>query len=91
MSACCNSVNKSNLQFSGYTFFLQTERWRSYTSTIPKTCYNSSKTEGFSLQVFENSSSEVSEKSEIVAAPKLGEWPEKLLLQKSEDMKLVGQ
>ena len=42
---------------------------------IPKTCYNSSKTAGFTLQVFENSSLEISEKSEIVAtqAPKLGQ------------------
>ena len=55
--------------------YLQTQRWRSYTSTIPKTCYNSSKTAGFTLQVFENSSLEVSEKSEIVAtqAPELGQ------------------
>ena len=29
MSACCNSVNKSNLQFSGRHVYLQTERWRS--------------------------------------------------------------
>ena len=29
MSACCNSVNKSNLQFSGRDVYLQTERWRS--------------------------------------------------------------
>ena len=42
--------------------YLQTQRWRSYTSTIPKTCYNSSKTAGFPLQVFKNSSLEVSEK-----------------------------
>ena len=42
--------------------YLQTERWRSYTSTIPETCYNSSKTPGFTLQVFENSSLEVSGK-----------------------------
>ena len=53
--------------------YLQTEQ--SYTSTIPKTCYNSLKTAGFSLKVFENSSLEVSEKSEIVAtqAPELGQ------------------
>ena len=43
--------------------YLQTERWRSYISKIPKTCYNSSKTAGFPLQVFENSSLEVSEKA----------------------------
>ena len=47
----------------------QTERWPSYTSTIPKTCYNSSKTVGFPLQVFKNSSLAVSEKSEIGARP----------------------
>ena len=29
MSACCNSVNKSNLQFSGRDVYLQTERLRS--------------------------------------------------------------
>ena len=43
--------------------YLQTERWRSYISTIPKTCYNSLKTAGFLLQVFENCSLEVSEKA----------------------------
>ena len=52
-------------------------RWRSrsYISTIPKTRYNSSKTAGFPLQVFEDSSLEVSEKSKIVAtqAPELGQ------------------
>ena len=55
--------------------YLQTERWWFYTSTIPKTCYNSSKTAGFPLQVFKNSSLQVSEKSEIVAtqAPELGQ------------------
>ena len=60
--------------FPAHVYF-QTERWRSYTSTVPKTCYNSSKTAGFTLQVFENSSLEVSEKSEIVAtqAPELGQ------------------
>ena len=47
----------------------QTERWPSYTSTIPKTCYNSSKTAGFPLQVFKNSSLAVSEKCEIGARP----------------------
>ena len=29
MSACCYSVNKSNLQFSGRDVYLQTERWQS--------------------------------------------------------------
>ena len=66
MSACCNFVNKAIFNFPAHVY-LQTERWRSYTSTIPKTCYNSSKTADFPLQVFEISLLEVSEKSEIVA------------------------
>ena len=74
MSACCNSCKQKQFTIFRAHVYLQTERWRSYTSTIPKTCYNSSKTAGFPLQVFENSSLEVSEKSEIVAtqAPELG-------------------
>ena len=71
MGACCNSVNKGNLQFSGHTFVYKQSVDDPYTSTIPKTCYNSSKTAGFPLQVFENSSLEVSEKSEIVATQAL--------------------
>ena len=60
--------------------YLQTQRWRSYTSTIPKTCYNSSKTAGFTLQVFENSSLEVSEKSEIVATQAPGARPDRKVI-----------
>ena len=67
MSACCNSCKQKQFAIFRAHVYLQTERWRSYTSTIPKTCYNSSKTAGFPLQVFENSSLEVSEKSEVVA------------------------
>ena len=59
---------------------LQPERWRSYTSRIPKTCYNSSKTAGFPLQVFENSSLEVSEKSEIVATQAPGAQPDRKVI-----------
>ena len=75
MSACCNSCKQKQFTIFRAHVYLQTERWRSYTSTIPKTCYNSSKTAGFPLQVFENSSVEVSEKSEIVVtqAPELGQ------------------
>ena len=73
-----NSVNKSNLQFSGHTFIYKQsvgDLKLARSSTIPKTCYNSSNTAGFPLQVFENLSLEVSEKSEIVAAqaPELGQ------------------
>ena len=67
MSACCNSCKQKQFTVFRAHVYLQTERWRSYTSTIPKTCYNSSKTADFPLQAFENSSLEVSEKSEIVA------------------------
>ena len=75
MSACCNSCKQKQFTIFRAHVYLQTKRWRSYTRTIPKTCYNSSKTAGFPLQVFENSSLEVSEKSQIVGtqAPELGQ------------------
>ena len=60
-SAWCNCKKKQFTIFRAHVY-LQTERWRSYTNTIPKTCYNCSKTAGFPLHLFENSSLEVSEK-----------------------------
>ena len=71
----CNSVRKSKLQFSGHVY-LQTERWRSYTNTIPKTCYNSSKTAGFPLHLFENSSLEVSENRRSCSKTSTGVRPD---------------
>ena len=54
-SAWCNCKKKQFTIFRAHVY-LQTERWRSYTNTIPKTCYNCSKTAGFPLHLFENSS-----------------------------------
>ena len=54
-----------------------TERWRSYTiSTIPKTCYDSSKTAGFPLHLFENSSLEVSGKRRNRSNTSIGARPD---------------
>ena len=47
MSACCNSCKQKQFTIFRAHVYLQTERWRSYTSTIPKTCYNSSKRQVF--------------------------------------------
>ena len=59
--------------------YLQTEHWRSYTSTIPETCYNFSKTPGFTLQVFENSSLEVSGKKRNRSNTSTGARPDRKL------------
>ena len=66
---------RSNLQFSGHKFIYKQSYGDLTLAQFLKTCYNSSKTAGFPLQVFKNSSLEVSEKSEIVAtqAPELGQ------------------
>ena len=72
MSARCNFVNKGKFTIFRAYVYLQTEHWRSYTSTIPKKSYYSSKTAGIPLQLYEISESlEVSEESEIVATQAL--------------------
>ena len=68
---------RSNFSIFRAHVYLQTERWRSYTSTIPKTCYNSSKTAGFPLQVFKNSSLEVSEKKRNRSNTSTGARPDR--------------
>ena len=70
-------TDKSHLQFSGHTFIYK-QSVGDLTLAHFLRRYNSSKTAGFTSQVFENSSLEVSEKSEIVAtqkneAPDLGQ------------------
>ena len=74
-SAWCNCKKKRFTIFRALVY-LQTERWRSYTNTIPKTCYNSSKTAGFPLHLFENSSLEVSEKRRNSSNTSTGAWPD---------------
>ena len=61
-SAWCNSVNKSNLQFSRHTFIYKQSVGNLTLAEFLKHGYNSSKTAGFPLHLFENSSLEVSEK-----------------------------
>ena len=71
--------------------YLQTERWRSYTSTIPETCYNSSKTPGFTLQVFENSSLEVSGKKRNRSNTSTGARPDcKVRFTREADNPMTG-
>ena len=73
MSAWCNSVNKSNLQFSGHSFIYKQSVGDLTLAQFLKHVIIPQKRQV--LQVFENSSLEVSEKSEIVAtqAPELGQ------------------
>ena len=69
MSACCNSCKQKQFTIFRAHVYLQTESVGdlSLAQFLKHAINNSSKTAGFPLQVFENSSLEVSEKSEIVA------------------------
>ena len=77
MSACCNSCKQKQFTIFRAHVYLQTESVGdlSLAQFLKHAINNSSKTAGFPLQVFENSSLEVSEKSEIAAtqAPELGQ------------------
>ena len=61
MSAWCNSVNKSNLQFSGARLFTNESVGDLTLTQFFKTCYNSCNV----VQVFENSSLEVKKKRNL--------------------------